>query len=170
MNAKKYLIGWILMVAALAVFLTTAVMVQNRHAREKYALFNAARDGDLAKVKLLIQRGAPINLQVASSFGWTPLIGAIYQGQTNVVYYLVENGADVNLADKDGVTPLMWLTSSRDEGVPLVKYLIAHGANLDAKNKRGMTVFDYATGDPPAPRLIEALEAAKFQQKNESQK
>jgi len=170
MSKSKQSGGLILIIGALAVF--GFVVVNNKHDRDKYALFNAAQDGDLAKVKLLIQQGASINQQqpFASSFGWTPLIGAIVQGKTNVAHYLVETGADVNLADKGGKTPLMWTTTIGDDDAPLAKYLIAHGANLDAKDKDGFTVFDNAHAAPPRPAIIEVLEAARQEQKKTSQK
>jgi ankyrin repeat protein len=94
-------------------------------------------------------------------WGWTPLFLAIHQGKTECVQYLVESGADVNLADSNGVTPLMWLEYSRDNAVPLVDLLIAHGADLDAKDKDGLTALSYAEGDPPAPELIATIEAAE---------
>jgi len=133
-------------------------------------LLDAAESGDLPTVKLLIQHGVPINYTSSAKFGWTPLIGAIFHHQTNVVYYLVQSGAVVNLADKNGVTPLMWLASWRDDAVPLVNYLIARRANLDAKDKYGATVFAAAKGDPPATKLIEVLENAKLEQENKSRK
>ena len=166
MKTRKYLIGLFLIIAASTAFLITAVNVQNKRTHNRSALFNAAVIDDLKEVKMLIQQGASINQKVASVFGFTPLIGAIYHDSTNITYYLIDAGADVNLADDNNVTPLMWATSSGDEAVPLVRYLIAHGARLDVKDKYGITVFGYAQSEPPKPELIKVLEAARLTQEN----
>jgi uncharacterized protein len=128
-------------------------------------LLDAAERGDLPLVKSLIQQGVPINQRSSAKFGWTPLIGAIFQQQTNVVEYLVQSGANVNLPDNNGVTPLMWMTGWGDQGVSWVRFLIEHGARLDAKDKYGATASGYAKGDPPKPELIKILDAATAEQK-----
>lgn len=151
------------MAAAVVISIIATVIIQGIHERNKYALFNAAEVGDLKQVKSLVQQGAPINQKLASSFGFTPLIGAIYHGCTDTAYYLIEAGADVNLPDNNGVTPLMWATSERDQGVPLVKFLIAHGARLDTKDKYGITVLGYAQAEPPVPQLVEVIKEAEQQ-------
>src|SRR5277367_1715499 len=70
---------------------------------------NAAEDGDVEKVKALLKQGRSINEQDPSvKFGWTPIIAAIYQNNTNMVRFLLQAGADLNLGDSSGETPLMW--------------------------------------------------------------
>lgn len=157
------IIGVTLLVAILAVVLTAASLL--RKPDPGVQLLDAAENGDLPKVSSLIQQGVPINQTSSVKFGWTPLIGAIFHHHTNVVQYLVESGANVSLADKNGETPLMWAIGWGDEALPLVSYLISHGADLDAKDKYGATALDCAKSDPPKPELIKALEAAKSEQK-----
>jgi serine/threonine-protein phosphatase 6 regulatory ankyrin repeat subunit B len=124
-------------------------------------LLSAAESGDLERVKSLVRQGAPLNEPSRVKFGWTPLIGAVFHNETNIVQYLVESGADVNCVDKDGLTPLMWAAGWGDRGVAVVKILITHGANLDAKDKNGATVFEHANSAPPKPELLRVLEAAR---------
>jgi ankyrin repeat protein len=164
---KAITIGLALLLAMLVVVLL-AIIFLHRNYSEGNPLLAAAETGDLVTVKTLIQQGAPINEASSSEFGWTPLIGAIFHNQTNVVHCLVESGADVNLADRNGVTPLMWLTSRGDDGVPLVKFLIAHGARLNAKDKDGITVLGYAQSDPLKPQLVEVLKAAILANENKA--
>ena len=38
--------------------------------------------------------------------GFTPLLWAVIAGRTNLVFWLIEKGADVNAADPFGMTPL----------------------------------------------------------------
>lgn len=45
--------------------------------------------------------------------------------------------ADVNLADKDGRTPLMF--AARDGDLPAVQALLSKGANINATDNNGMT-------------------------------
>jgi serine/threonine-protein phosphatase 6 regulatory ankyrin repeat subunit B len=123
-------------------------------------VLNAAEEGDLEKVKLLLKQGKSINERDPRiKFGWTPLIAAIYQRNTNVAHYLIASGADVNLTDNQGETAIMWATVS-DENFELVQDLIAHGADLNAKDKNGASVLSYASSDPPKPRVLEAVKAA----------
>jgi ankyrin repeat protein len=47
-----------------------------------------------------------------NNLGWSALLGAIILGDgkarhTEVVWLLIEAGADVNLADSNGITPLV---------------------------------------------------------------
>ena len=155
---KAHLLGF---AAFLAIF-TLGLLITGcvRRHDPGLELIDAAGQGNLTRVKSLLQEGAPINQRHPFMFAWTPLIAATYHHQDDVIRYLVESGADVNLADSSGVTPLMWLTYDGDQAVPLVKFLIAHGANLDAKDRDGLTVLGHAQGDPPAPKLIATLEEA----------
>lgn len=153
----------IMTVAALTVVLlvgAVGILVLTRPSAS-VQLLGAAESGDLERVKSLLRQGAPLNEPSKFKFGWTPLIGAVFHNETNIVQYLVESGADVNCVDKDGRTPLMWAASWGDRGVPVVEILIARGANLEARDKDGATVFEHASSAPPKPELLRVLEAAR---------
>ena len=53
-------------------------------------------------------------------------------------------GAQVDTADAQGYTPLMWAAIQED--VEIVQELLARGANVKAKDKKGFTVLDMAGG------------------------
>lgn len=91
-------------------------------------------------VQLLIKHGAKINkVSPPSLTGSTPLRSAIYYAEDlDLVKYLVENGADINLNN-----PIMAAISV--ENIEILEYLIENGVELDkAKNRNGEDVFAFA--------------------------
>lgn len=86
------------------------------------------------------------------------MIASIYHYQTNVAVYLIESGADINMTDASGETPLMWAIGWGDKALPFVDYLLNHGANINARDKAGATVYSYAQSEPPKPGIIRLIE------------
>jgi uncharacterized protein len=89
----------------------SAKLVTSRH--DGTALIAAAHLGHDEVVKLLIRAGAPLNH--VNSLGWTALIESIVLGKggprhTETLRALVRAGANVNLPDREGMTPraLAW--------------------------------------------------------------
>jgi hypothetical protein len=149
--------------------LTTAILVSLPTKPDLgLLLFNTAAAEDLAGVKSSLRQGAPINYVYKTMFSYTPLMMAISgNSKMAVIRYLIESGADVNLADRDGNTPLMAFVSRNDDSddaIAVVKLMIAYGANVNAKRGSGSTVFDQ---EPISPRTLAVLEAAREAQ-NES--
>ena len=86
---------------------TSARNVTSRY--DGTALIAAAHLGHVEVVRTLIRAGAP--LDHVNSLGWTALIESIVLGDggprhTETLKALIEAGANVNLADRDGQTPL----------------------------------------------------------------
>ena len=67
-------------------------------------IHHAARNGNLNRVKTLLNQGVPVNSRNAR--GWTPLHEAAYSGRVNVVQELLRRGAHVNPRSLYGYTPL----------------------------------------------------------------
>ena len=61
------------------------------------ALYQAAETGRLPIVRLLVERGADVNLPGRS--GITPLAAAAYMGSAPIVEFLMEKGADPKVID-----------------------------------------------------------------------
>ena len=74
------------------------------------SIIPASERGHVEVVRELLTH-TDINVNHVNNFGWTALLEAIIlsngdKAHQQIVQLLVDHGADVNLADKDGVTPL----------------------------------------------------------------
>lgn len=55
-----------------------------------------------------------------------------------VVKLLLDRGAKAEVADKNGMTPLMWASAAENRG-GVVELLLKHGARVDSVNKNNQT-------------------------------
>lgn len=78
-----------------------AISAKNRNIDKFIAAANNFYPREIAS---MVENGADVNMQ--ASDGTTALIAAIMQGNYQVVEYLLEHGADPNLENKRGWTPL----------------------------------------------------------------
>lgn len=94
------------------------------------ALIPAAEKGHLANVRLLLAE-TDIDVNHINNPGWTALLEAIVlsdgsKTQQQIVQALLENGADPNIADSNGVTPL---AHAKQRGYQVIADLLTtHGA------------------------------------------
>ncbi|WP_172119075.1 ankyrin repeat domain-containing protein [Halomonas hibernica] len=94
------------------------------------ALIPAAERGHVETVRTLIEAG--VDVDHVNNLHWTALLEAIILGDGHarhrqIVELLVEAGANVNLADGNGVTPLQHTSGANYQDVE--KILIASGAH-----------------------------------------
>jgi len=103
----------------------------------------AAADGDLARLKRIVQTGH-LNLDYANSRGETALMLACRGGHAEVVRYLVEElhvTVDQRFSDRgDGWTALMY--ACYYGRLAEARYLVENGADYTLKNSEGLTVLD----------------------------
>jgi len=69
-------------------------------------LFSAVRAGDFAKVRQMVEADPTAVRQRDAVFGATALHWAALKGHTQIVIYLVSQGADVNAPNGKGETPV----------------------------------------------------------------
>jgi ankyrin repeat protein len=101
---------------------------------------------------LLAQPNLDVNAQGFS--GMTALTWYVWGGKEQTVKSLLERGANPNLADADGDTPLHG--AAQRGNVKLLQMLLAAGANPNAKNKVGGTALMWAavSGQEEAARVL----------------
>ncbi|KAI9254646.1 ankyrin repeat-containing domain protein [Sporodiniella umbellata] len=95
-------------------------------------LWVAAGDGQLERVKELVEEGIDVNSP--DQFGYTAMHAAVSYNQLEVVKYLIEKGADVNIEDLEKDTPL-FVT----ETVEMARTLLDQGADPEHVNEEGLT-------------------------------
>ena len=93
-------------------------------------LIQASFNGDILKVKKLLEEGADINAK--DEDGMSALQMASSDGHTDIVNLLLEEGADVNAKNEDGKTALQMASSNGDTDI--VKLLLEAGADVNAKD------------------------------------
>ena len=104
-------------------------------------IHNAARNGNLNRVKALLNRGVPVNSR--NEHGFTPLHNAAYSGNLSVVQELLKRGAHVNPRTRSGMTPL-YLTAFWDRSPHIIHALIRAGANPKYRNMYGYDTSTYS--------------------------
>jgi ankyrin repeat protein len=102
-----------------------------------HVILNARFDRryDLKLVKLLIEKGADVN--VTTQYGLTPIIVACNSENLEIAKLLIEKGANVNAANHIGKTALHTALDSCDREI--VDFLIDNGADVNVTTKYGTT-------------------------------
>lgn len=81
-------------------------------------LIIASRNGKIDKVKTILhQAGHCITVNQCDNNGWTALFHAVENTYIQIVEVLMKNGADINLRDYKGLTPLMIACGSKNADV-----------------------------------------------------
>lgn len=95
-------------------------------------------------LKGFLAKGWDINARQKHRRGlWTPLHWVVQRGLTNGIACLLANGADPNVTDDRGQTPLHFI-AQKGVGKNQAALLIEHGADPNARDDAGQTPLDYA--------------------------
>src|SRR5262245_40039563 len=113
-------------------------------------IFEALRQGEMAKVKAAINNGADVNTRDAN--GATLLMQAALYASAADLELLLAHGADVNAANKAGHTALMRAMPD----LVKIKVLVEHGADVNAA-AGGTTPLLIASGLPSAAEVVRYL-------------
>lgn len=131
------------------------------------ALKYASDEGRLEIVKYLVENGASVDAEVLTItknleifeyllergnlninsvgyLGMTALsLASIEYENLEMIKYLLEKGADINVKNEDGSTALM--TASMYGNLEIIKYLIENGADINSKDNDDSTALIYAS-------------------------
>ena len=118
------------------------------------ALCNAVRSGNLRAVKEQLTNGIDINAK-DSEFGVTALAWAVLLNDMEIAKFLIEKGADVNMKNRDGSTPLH--SAAFLGRAEIAKLLIQKGADVSPKNYRDETPLDVSVVDWETTKFIAGL-------------
>ena len=115
------------------------------------ALLFSAREGDIESARVMLEHGVDINYGDVDNA--TALTVAIMNKQFTFAKFLIDRGADVNIVEASGRTPLYAITDIRNEDysalpnrplvdpmprVDIIKALLDHGARVDVPLTRPM--------------------------------
>lgn len=90
-------------------------------------LFNVVAEGDIAETKRLIAAG--VNVNARDDFGNTPLHIAIEKNFANIVYWLLQAGADPNIQDELDRTALELAQEFLARYQEIIRFLTTSNAN-----------------------------------------
>lgn len=102
---------------------------------EKWA--QAIENGDLAKVKRIIEEGYDVNKLLPPDNNKPALFIAVYKDNSNLVAILLKAGADPNIINAAGGTPLSYAKSHK-----VMDLLLEAGADVNAR-REGSTPLVY---------------------------
>jgi len=101
----------------------------------------ATRHGQMAMTKNLVSNGAKVNIFDAE--GLTPLHRAVMNGDEEVISYLLDHEAFIDVREKNLGSTELHLAVAMGFG-EVAELLIEHDADLNPTDNNGMTPLDYA--------------------------
>ncbi len=121
-----------------------------RDPKNLHGLFLALREPSPKVAELLI-KAPKIDLNPLTADGETPLMMAVFKGQTELAITMIDKGADVN---KPGWAPLHYAATAGN--VQLIKILLENHAYIDAESPNKTTPLMMAAhyGTPGAVKLL----------------
>eukprot|EP00088_Acartia_fossae_P008522 TRINITY_DN14072_c0_g1_i3.p1 TRINITY_DN14072_c0_g1~~TRINITY_DN14072_c0_g1_i3.p1 ORF type:complete len:189 (-),score=27.59 TRINITY_DN14072_c0_g1_i3:91-657(-) len=108
-------------------------------------LCRCSKRGNLPALTRVLTEGGHAMINDKDFKGMTALHWAAVKGHLDIVQYLIQNKADIDVKnDKAGETALHM--STRKGCAPVVKYLVQEGADLNIKDNQGLTALDICSG------------------------
>jgi hypothetical protein len=124
------------------------------NAKGERPIIHATRSSNPEAVRLLLDRRVDVNVANTSYntvrngpialIKMAPLHRAAAHGPLEMVTSLLKAGADVNVRDSRGLTPLVFAVATDFPSAPILRALLAAGADVNLRDNTGQTALDWA--------------------------
>ncbi|XP_068083333.1 tonsoku-like protein [Anabrus simplex] len=137
-----------------------------RNEKGESQLHVACINGNLARVRKLLELGHPVNIQ--DNGGWVPLQEAANHGFVEIVEELLDHGADINSPGGKGAGGVTALHDAASNGhLRVMELLLDRGALIDVRTDNNETPLDclmdwkrrLGKEPPDDPGLFESIKA-----------
>ena len=88
------------------------------------------------------------------------MIDAAKMNNPTLLKCLLQNGADINAKDSDGISALIYAAAYGN--LEIIKYLVVKGADINVANSDGQTVLIFASGSAYTNAILGSEEHAKL--------
>ena len=105
-----------------------------------HSLLTAAGRNDIPTIRRLVDNGLHVDSQFDGAS--TALVEAVVMGHMEAVEFLLQNGANVNKPDIDGITPLCAACMERTLW-PIAMFLLENGADASLKTDDGTSTLNF---------------------------
>lgn len=119
----------------LKILLDKLTYIDQLFCKSQNLLTMACKKNDYDAVKLLINKGANVNIVL---YEYTPLIYACYNKNYKIIKLLIQNGANIDYKPKNDNNPALLYAISMNL-TEIYNFLINNGANIFIKNNKDQT-------------------------------
>ncbi|MCJ7454469.1 MAG: ankyrin repeat domain-containing protein [Wolbachia endosymbiont of Homalodisca vitripennis] len=128
-----------------------------------YFVYNGNVDLGKDIFKLILKKSGSIDA-LEDGNGWAALHYAVHYGDFNMASFLVDEGAKVDVKNKEGKTPLyLVIEEAKKNKLDMIKLLVERGADIEAKDNDGKSPLYLITysGDLDTIKLLFEMIKAK---------
>ena len=106
-------------------------------------LMEEYQKGNMQMVQFLLDKGCDTNIKANDEDQRTALIMAVAKNDLDMCDMLLSHGANINLGDRDGTSPIMFCAraKSNDYKRETFDYLLSKGCSVNQCNKRGVPLL-----------------------------
>ncbi|GGP26956.1 ankyrin repeat domain-containing protein [Silvimonas amylolytica] len=98
----------------------------------------AVSQGNISAVLLFLEAGLPVD-HLETEGQWTPLIRAAFEGRSEMALLLLQHGANIHAADRDGYTALHWAALTGHEEI--IQLLVDRSVNVNQLSHQGFSAL-----------------------------
>jgi ankyrin repeat protein len=139
------------------------------HWRSQSLLYNALQSGKTDIVKFLLEKKLDPNGEIWGNYPLSMAIQFWDEQWKPMSELLIENGANINLTDGEGMTPLhRALRNGGNSQKDKVNWLLSKGADINLRNRYGQNALETALSNSSAPLIPLLLEKTDVKKGDEN--